>query len=191
LGKAGKQPKVIELLQRETEGNAFFLVEVVRALAEEAGRLDRVGDLALPENILTGGIEQVLDRRLHLVAPEDYPLLEFAAAAGRQVDRAILQTHNPHVNLDRWLTAGLSVAVFDVQEDRWRFSHEKLRERLLRNLSVERRRKVHRQVAQAIETVYPLSPVQVVPLTYQWHMAGDPVKELHYLILAADAAAYR
>ncbi|MCP5094324.1 MAG: AAA family ATPase [Chloroflexi bacterium] len=39
LGEIGQQPEVLALLQRETEGNAFFAVEVVRALAEEAGRL--------------------------------------------------------------------------------------------------------------------------------------------------------
>ncbi|MBZ0300303.1 MAG: protein kinase, partial [Anaerolineae bacterium] len=38
LGEVGKQADVLKLLQRETEGNAFFLVETVRALAEEAGQ---------------------------------------------------------------------------------------------------------------------------------------------------------
>jgi hypothetical protein len=31
LGEAGKQPQVVDLLERETEGNVFFLIEVVRA----------------------------------------------------------------------------------------------------------------------------------------------------------------
>ena len=39
-------PEVVDRLRRETEGNPFFLVEVVRALAEEAGALSRVGDRA-------------------------------------------------------------------------------------------------------------------------------------------------
>jgi predicted ATPase len=36
LGESGGRPEVVELLQHETEGNVFFLVEVVRALAQEA-----------------------------------------------------------------------------------------------------------------------------------------------------------
>jgi predicted ATPase len=37
LGAAGREPHVVDWLQRQTEGNPFFLVEVVRALAEETG----------------------------------------------------------------------------------------------------------------------------------------------------------
>ena len=43
LGESGSEPEVVDLLQRETEGNVFFLVEVVRVLASEAGRLSDVG----------------------------------------------------------------------------------------------------------------------------------------------------
>ncbi|MCP4538622.1 MAG: hypothetical protein GY832_15925 [Chloroflexi bacterium] len=39
LGSAGGREPVLDLLRRETEGSPFFLVEVVRALAEEAGQL--------------------------------------------------------------------------------------------------------------------------------------------------------
>jgi hypothetical protein len=36
LGNAGERQEVINQLQRETDGNAFFLVEVVRTLLERA-----------------------------------------------------------------------------------------------------------------------------------------------------------
>jgi hypothetical protein len=55
LGGVGKEPSVLKLLQKETEGNAFFLVETVNALAEKAGRLDAVGQTPLPEYILPVG----------------------------------------------------------------------------------------------------------------------------------------
>src|SRR5262249_43199459 len=48
LGDAGRRPEVLELLKKETEGNVFFLVEVVRALAEQAGRLTEIGRATLP-----------------------------------------------------------------------------------------------------------------------------------------------
>ncbi|MFP2903290.1 AAA family ATPase, partial [Corallococcus sp. 4LFB] len=38
LGAVGRRPDVVDLLRRESEGNPFLLVEVVRALAEERGR---------------------------------------------------------------------------------------------------------------------------------------------------------
>ncbi len=37
IGQSAQQSDVLQLLSKETEGNAFFLVEVVRTLAEEAG----------------------------------------------------------------------------------------------------------------------------------------------------------
>src|SRR5438552_1680852 len=67
LGAAGRQPRLIELLQRETEGNVFFLVEVVRALAEEAGQLGNVGLRDLPERVSAGGVRQIVQRRLNRV----------------------------------------------------------------------------------------------------------------------------
>src|SRR5260221_12589144 len=42
LGSAGASPVVTEFLQRETEGNAFFLFEAGRALASDTTRLDEM-----------------------------------------------------------------------------------------------------------------------------------------------------
>src|SRR5262249_47425893 len=55
LGDAGRRPEVIDRLRRETEGNPFFLVEVVRALAEDAGALSRVGMEPMPATLPAGG----------------------------------------------------------------------------------------------------------------------------------------
>ncbi|MEM7183435.1 MAG: EI24 domain-containing protein, partial [Spirochaetota bacterium] len=43
LGDIGQQPAVVAQLQQETEGNVFFLVETLRAWAEEAGGLFHLG----------------------------------------------------------------------------------------------------------------------------------------------------
>src|SRR5690606_35443708 len=72
LGEAASHPQVIEMLQRETEGNIFFLIEAVRALAEEAGNIEQIATLDLPTSIITGGMKQVIQRRLSKVAQENY-----------------------------------------------------------------------------------------------------------------------
>ena len=92
LGEIGSQPELVDYLTRQTEGNVFFLVEVVRALAEDAGELQRIGQGELPENILTAGIERIVERRIEHVALEFRPALEFAATMGRQLDVAVI-TH--------------------------------------------------------------------------------------------------
>jgi predicted ATPase len=54
LGEHAHQPRLQEFLQRETEGNVFFLVEVVRSLAERAGQLGQIMDATLPRHVVAG-----------------------------------------------------------------------------------------------------------------------------------------
>ena len=50
------QPGLLDLINRESEGNTFFMVEVVRALAETAGSLSEVGHRTLPTKVFSGGV---------------------------------------------------------------------------------------------------------------------------------------
>jgi eukaryotic-like serine/threonine-protein kinase len=87
-----------------------------------------------------------------------------------------------------------NAAVLDVQDDRWRFTHDKLRETLLSELSVDHARAVHRQIAQAIERMYD-PQAYAVSLAYHWGQAGDKVKEADYHAIAGEqtliSGAYR
>jgi len=53
------------LLEQETEGNTFFIVEVVRQFIEETGNMKSFDTNQLPRNILTDGMQQLLKRRLN------------------------------------------------------------------------------------------------------------------------------
>src|SRR5262249_32136063 len=55
-------------------------------------------------------------------------------------------------------------------------------------LSDERRRSLHTQVAEAIESIYPDDPAQAAALAYHWRMAGNAGKEAHYSRLAGEQA---
>ena len=112
LGDAGKQPELVSLLARETEGNAFFLVEVVRALADDAGRLDQVGLMPLPDQVRAGGVERVVRSRIARVPMWGQPMLQVAAAIGREIDLAALDFIDASSTdllaghrLDEWLLA--------------------------------------------------------------------------------------
>lgn len=193
LGAAGLKPQVTELLQRETEGNVFFVIEVVRALAEEAGQLERIGAMTLPAGVFTGGVQRIIQRRLDRVPSVYYAVLELAAVLGRQLDLTLLRSVFP--NLEASLLACADAAVLEVQDDTWRFSHDKLREGVLMGLGAEARVMLHGRAACAIETVYPNSVDRAPVLAYHWHMAGNTAKEAHYAKLAGDQAyrvsAYR
>jgi tetratricopeptide (TPR) repeat protein len=189
LGDVGRQPHILQFLQQQTEGNVFFLIEVVRSLAESAGRLDEIGDIALPQNIVAGGIAAVIERRLNLVPESAYDLLRVAAVAGRRLDLKILEHLKPTaLDLDLWLVDCINAAVFDYHGGNWRFSHDKLREGVLAQIDEPERPALHRQVAEAIEAVYEDPKAFAIPQTQHWRMAGDTEKERYYGTIAGSLA---
>lgn len=188
LGDAGYRQDVVELVQREAEGNAFFLIEVVRALAEEAGQLDRIATMTLPEHVVAGGINKIVQRRLSRVPPAAYPLLQAAALIGRRIDLQLLQRIYLDANLTDWLIACAEAATVEVQNEVWRFAHDKLREGLIESIELDAKRLLHRQIAQAIEAVYGEDKTQLASLAHHWGEAQDRAKEAHYAGLAGELA---
>jgi len=186
LGETGRQPQIVELLRRETEGIPFFLIEVVRALAEHAGELNQIGQKLLPEKILAGGIKQIIERRLNRIPEEARKLLQMAAIIGRELDLNVLRTLGPTLNIELWLTLCANAAVLEVQENRWHFTHDKLREYLLEELSAEERPILHRRAAKAIESVYSDLAKHSAILAHLWRVAGNEEKELRYSELAGQ-----
>jgi tetratricopeptide (TPR) repeat protein len=189
LGPAGRRTDVVDLLERETEGNVFFLVEVLRALAENAGRLDDVGAMTLPASVFTGGVRRIVQRRLSKVPPRAYPLLKQAAVAGRQLDLRLLGEIAPAVDLDEWLTLCVNAVVVENYDGRWRFAHDKLREFLLEEISPPERATLHRAAAEALENTYADDLDRFAPaLAHHWAEAGDTRKAGGYAVLAAQQA---
>lgn len=175
--------QVVEFLYRESEGNAFFLVEVLRVLAEEAGTLAGVGQVTLPQHIFAGGVETVIERRLSRIPIWDQFLLHVAAVAGRAIDLNILQAVDRAADVENWLTTCANAAVLEVNEGVWRFAHDKLREHILKSLPGDRLAYLHRVVALATEKVYPDEAKRSLAmiLAEHWRIGGDPKKEHLYL----------
>ncbi|MBI1259614.1 MAG: protein kinase [Chloroflexi bacterium] len=194
LGSVGRSANLLKLLQHETEGNAFFLVEVVRALAEESGQLNEIGSSPLPPRVLTGGVQGVVQRRLNRVPPAARPLLQVAAVAGRQLDMAVIREVMGKENapyLDHWLSDCSDAAVLEVQEGHWRFAHNKLRDGVLSELKPPLLSDLHRQVALGIEATSLYSAKQTAAvLAYHWRMAGDVEREEHFAALAGEQALH-
>jgi predicted ATPase/predicted Ser/Thr protein kinase len=192
LGEAGNNPDVLALLQRETEGNAFFLVEVVRALAEEAGRLSAIGRSSLPQQLFPQGIQTIVQRRLARVPDSAAPLLVGTAVAGRQLDLNLLpllaSSTKTTMPLETWLATCAEAAVLELFNGSWRFSHDKLRAGILETINPDRQKSWHQTIAQLIEQIYPNQPEQAATLTYHWQKAGNSPKERHYARIAGEYA---
>ena len=188
LGDIGGQQEILTLLQQETEGNAFFLVEAVRSLSQEAGRLSAIGEMTLPAQLKAQGIQNTIQRRLDRVPSHDQQLLRLAAVVGRQIDKPLLTQLADDIDVSQWLRTCSDMAVLEVQAGIWRFAHEKLRESIIDNMETEEKIRCHRLVAESIEQVYANDPDQASILAQHWKQAGDIAKEQQYTRLAGEHA---
>jgi eukaryotic-like serine/threonine-protein kinase len=187
LGEIGAQQPVLALIKRESEGNAFFIIEVVRALAESAQGLANIGKNDLPLHVFAGGMKQMVARRLSQVAASDRPLLEVAAALGRALDLAALQAANllPAADLEPWLGRCMTNAILAAADGgAWRFAHDKIREGLLDTLPPATRQNRHHQAALCLEAAGKTN--DVAALAYHWRQAAEPDRELPYLIRCVE-----
>ena len=190
LGDVGRTPKVQAFLQRETEGNAFFAVEVVRTLAEEAGWLDNIGQMVLPKVLLPNGIQDIVQRRVRKLPEAAKTLLMKAAVAGRELDLPLIQQLGDSLDIENeWLPLCADAAILTVQNGVWQFTHGKIRDGLLAKLTAVETIKGHEEVAMAIEQLYSQRDTQATRLAYHWQKAKNPEKEGYYAQMAGKQAA--
>ncbi len=189
LGKeVGRRSAVLELLERETEGNVFFIVEVVRTLAEDAGDMNLIGNMTLPQQVLAGGVQAVVQRRLARVPLQSINLLKYAAVAGRELDIPLLLRFATEVDFDQWLYICETASIIEIREGKWRFAHDKLREGLMARLSPPERRTVHVEVAQALESIYGDDPGWALTLSHHWREGQNWQKEYASCVIAGMQA---
>jgi len=188
LGESGKLPHIVAFLDRETEGNVFFLVEVIRELSEQSSGLDNVGVTPLPPSIFAQGMKQVIDRRLNRVNEEARKLLQVAAVNGRELDLDVLRFLDKDTDFDKWLEECTDAALLEVHETRWRFTHDKLRDALLAQLEEDERSRLHKQLAESIEAVHTDTDMYAAQLAHHWSKAQVDEKAVRYLELSGDQA---
>lgn len=186
LGDEGISPSLLQFLVRETQGNALFIIEMLRALAEDAGGLEAIANHVLPAQISAGGIQAVVLRRLRRAPAWTHPLLKLAAVAGRRIDRRVLSFIEPQ--LEVWLQACTGAAILEVSDSEWRFAHDKLREALLASLAAAEESALHVRLAEAIEQVYPEGERPLVSLAQHFERGGNAARASFYASQAGSKA---
>lgn len=180
LGQGGAKQDIVQLLERETEGNLFFLVETMRALAEEAGSLEDIGLSTLPDSVFTGGMQRIMQRRLNKVDAAYEPIQKLAAIIGREIDSDLLAHHHERQMVEQWLMDAAQHAVLEIRDNRWYFAHDKLRETVLVSLHDDDRQTLSHAAASAIEATYPDNHDYDAVLLRHWREASNLDRELHY-----------
>lgn len=189
LGEAAQGSGLLDLIATETEGNAYFIVELMRALVAESGSLTKIGRGELPRSLFAGGIERVLERRLARAPVSARPLLHLAAVAGREIDLILISHLLPHAELQ--IRELADVGLLELSMQRWRFSHDKLRERVHDSLHVKERQQLHKSIAVALERLYSDDPGHAPQVALHYREAREPQKAARFYALAGEAALRR
>jgi len=202
---AGGGPEIAEedllRLHRLTEGNPYFLTEVLRGLAAEGvihyadggWRCGRLGDLRLPDT-LTNAARALLDD----LEPAVREVLEPAAVIGDEfrLPTLSLVTERPAAEVEAAISRALQSGVVSVVQlspgEDCRFRHTLLRQVLYDDLPPWRRRALHGRTAQALEQIYAAEPNRVAEaLAAHWRLAGDLQRAFSWGLRAAQAALGR
>ncbi|HEY0408656.1 MAG TPA: hypothetical protein VGE42_00155, partial [Candidatus Dormibacteraeota bacterium] len=187
-------------IHADTEGNPFYVCELVRHLAETGGE-DRglkatstaaAGRVPVPE-----GVREVVRRRLTHLTAQAVQALTAAAVIGRDFDLTLLGmvTGMSEASLldvvDETLGARL-VSELPGQVDIYRFSHDIVRQTLDTGLSGSRRARLHLRIAEALEVLHADDLEPVVPeLAHHMLEAStrrDDPRPIDYARWAGDAA---
>ena len=179
------------VLHAETEGNPFFVGEVLRHLVE-SGAVRRVDGLwHVPDAVdvdIPEGVRDVVGRRVSRLSPQANAVLSVAAVVGREVSVDVLAAVSGLDDgavcdaLDEGVRARL---LHETRADHYRFSHALVRTTLYDELSATRRRRVHRTVADVVERLHP---DDVVSLAHHLLEAGPDAGDSSRAVRAAMAA---
>jgi DNA-binding SARP family transcriptional activator/class 3 adenylate cyclase len=187
-------------IHAETEGNPFFVAEVVRHLAESGAFVRRGGrwvteagieELGIPE-----GVRDVVGRRLSRLSEPANRVLAVAAVGGLEFDPAVVQAaggvdeDTVASALDEAVAARLVTPGAGLGH---RFAHALVRATLYDELTPARRVLLHRRTAEAIETLHAARLDDYLPaLAHHYSRASAPVatadKAIAYARRAGDRA---
>ena len=180
IGRRVPEP-LVAAIAHETEGNPFFVTQVVRLLASEG--------LLEPEDVLRPGSDRVLvpqtvreaiALRLDRLSAACNSVLTTAAVIGREFRLAVLAQAldlAPEALLDALAEAETARIILAQPEpggvDRYRFVHVLVRESLYDAIPTSQRMRLHRLVGEAIETVYgPLPDAHLAELAHHFGYAA-------------------
>ncbi|MBN1485592.1 MAG: tetratricopeptide repeat protein [Chloroflexia bacterium] len=194
-------PALRERILRHAEGNPFYVEELIRSLMdcgaiamdEASGRwraTRSVEEITLPDTL-----HGVLMARIDRLRQETRHILQLAAVIGRTfLYRVLAEIAHEEQALDEHLQALVQEQMIREQardpELEYIFKHQLTQEAAYDTLLKQDRRIFHRQVAEALERLFPeRSDALIGLLAHHWDRAGEPDQARPYLRRAGDLAA--
>jgi class 3 adenylate cyclase len=186
-------------LYRETDGNPFFVSEVLRHLSETgsiyrntSGRWLTVTSLeaiALPESVRV-----VIGGRVGRLGPEAQRVLSQASVVGQDFDLDVL-AQCTGISEDQLLDVLDKAAAAALVRERvdspgqYRFAHALIQRTLYEDLGPTRRARAHRRVGEALEAIYgDHNGAHIGELAHHWFSATQPVDVTKAIVYSRQAA---
>ncbi|RQS74367.1 hypothetical protein DID96_05745 [Burkholderia sp. Bp8963] len=192
-----------QLILEKTEGNPFFMEEVVQTLVEAQSLLGEPGRYRIvrtPAALhIPTTVEGVLAARIDRLPLPEKELLQTLAVIGKEFPfsliRCICGDHVARTDDDlRQLLAHLEAAEFiyarpAFPEVDYSFKHALTQEVAGHSLLTERRSALHERTAQAIEALFPTRIADYCSeLAHHYSLSGNLPKAVEYLHRAAQQA---
>jgi class 3 adenylate cyclase len=165
LGSNADLEPLTRVLIARTEGNPFFLEESVRTLVETGALAGERGAYRLARPLPTiqvpSTVQAVLAARIDRLSRADKALLQTASVVGKDVPFPLLQAiaepadDELHAAIGRLQTAEFLYESSIFPDLKYTFKHALTHEVAYGSLLQDRRRRLHGQIVEAIERLYP------------------------------------
>ncbi|MGH2362926.1 MAG: AarF/UbiB family protein, partial [bacterium] len=201
LGGHEMPPDLARAVHRETEGNPFFVEEILAHLVEEDMlRWDGkqwVADRQREEIGLPESVREVIGRRVARLSERCRRVLTLASVIGREFDVGVLEHvadlgHEEIASALSEATAARVVAAMPRAVRHFRFAHALIRETLYGELGTAERVLLHRQTGEILEQVHGDAIEQhLSEIAHHFAEAapgGDIEKAVSYAMRAAKTA---
>jgi predicted ATPase len=186
-------------LYEESEGNPFFIEEVVKSLVTE-GLID-LNDytwntsLDMSKIHIPGTIRDVIGRRIDKLNDSTRGILRYASIIGNQFTFETLfkLSESPEEELidsiDELISANIIHEDTQSKEERYRFDHTQIREVVYNSMSRSRRRLLHKKIGYILEELNRQRLDDVIyNLAYHFYLGKDINKTLAYAVAAGEKA---
>ncbi len=183
-------------LYRETEGNPFFIVELIRMLVEEK-TIEKKDDVwiltkGLKEANIPSKVHDVIVRRLNRVKEEGREILDYAAVIGEEFNSDVLvkTTELNKMNLLKQLRIlEQNHKLIRSIGKNYKFDHAKIKEVLYSQIPLELRKEYHSLIADAFEKLNKDNLDEVTgDLAFHYYRSGNKKVALPYIIKTAEKA---
>lgn len=199
LLRKAQLPKDIEkIIIRKTEGNPFFIEEILRSFIDEGILEVKEGSFVVTEKINAVNIPETIDEvilsRVDKLDEKTRELLNTASVMGRNFYYKVLEEATDTIEeLDDRLAYLTEVQLISEskkkEEIEYLFKHALAQQLTYDAMLQQSRKEIHLKIARSIEKVFKANINEFYgTLVYHYELAEDKEKAIYFMLLAGEEA---